>query len=51
MCAEIEIASAVTTALQATLLADSSALIELGGTQNPLAFDAYLRGGNSRVDA
>jgi TolB-like protein/Flp pilus assembly protein TadD len=41
---QTEIAGAVTTALQATLLADSAALIELGGTQNPLAFDAYLRG-------
>jgi hypothetical protein len=34
----------VTTALQTTLLADSAALIELGRTQNALAFDAYLRG-------
>src|SRR6202521_1490503 len=41
---QTEIASAVTTALQATLLVNSAALIELGGTQNPLAFDAYLRG-------
>jgi len=41
---QTEIASAVTTALQATLLGDSAALIELGGTHNPLAFDAYLRG-------
>ncbi len=41
---QTEIASAVTTALQATLLSDSAALIELGGTHNPLAFDAYLKG-------
>jgi tetratricopeptide (TPR) repeat protein len=41
---QTEIASAVTTALQATLLVNSAALIELGGTQNALAFDAYLRG-------
>ena len=41
---QTEIASAVTTALQATLLGNVSALIELGGTQNALAFDAYLRG-------
>jgi len=42
---QTEIATAVTKALQATLLGDSSsALIELGGTQNPAAFDAYLRG-------
>lgn len=41
---QTEIAGAVTTALQATLLGDSAARIELGGTQNPAAFDAYLRG-------
>jgi len=41
---QTEIASAVTKALQATLLVNSAALIELGGTQNPLAFDAYLKG-------
>src|SRR5882762_6624867 len=41
---QTEIASAVTTALEATLIGDSSALIELGGTQNALAFDAYLKG-------
>jgi len=41
---QTEIATAVTNALQATLLRDSSALMELGGTQNPQALDAYLRG-------
>jgi len=41
---QTEIAIAVTTALQATLLADTAALLELGGTENPQAFDAYLRG-------
>jgi len=41
---QTEIATAVTKALQATLLADAAATIELGGTQNPKAFDAYLRG-------
>lgn len=41
---QTEIATAVTTALQATLLADTATLVELGGTQNPQAFDAYLRG-------
>jgi len=46
---QTEIASAVTTALQATLLVNSAALIELGGTQNALAFDAYL-GGQRFVD-
>ena len=47
---QTEIASAVTTALQATLLADAAATIELGGTQNPQAFDAYLRGKNPSRD-
>jgi tetratricopeptide (TPR) repeat protein len=41
---QTEIATAVTKALQATLLADAAAVIEQGGTQNPQAFDAYLRG-------
>jgi TolB-like protein/Flp pilus assembly protein TadD len=41
---QTEIATAVTTALQATLLGDAASLVELGGTQNPQAFDAYLRG-------
>jgi serine/threonine-protein kinase len=31
-------------ALQATLLTNAAAAIELGGTRNPEAFDAYLRG-------
>ena len=39
-----EIAASVTSALQATLLAGASTSIELGGTRNPQAFDAYLRG-------
>jgi TolB-like protein len=50
---QTEIATAVTTSLQATLMADTAATIELGGTQNPKAFDAYLRGknaGNSSID-
>jgi TolB-like protein/Flp pilus assembly protein TadD len=41
---QAEIATAVTSALQAKLLADSAALLELGGTRDPQAFDAYLRG-------
>jgi TolB-like protein len=41
---QAEIATAVTKALQATLLADAATSIEVGGTQNPAAFDAYLRG-------
>ncbi len=39
-----EIATAVTKALKATLLTDAATSIEIGGTQNPAAFDAYLRG-------
>jgi tetratricopeptide (TPR) repeat protein len=41
---QTEIATAVTKALKATLLADAATTIEIGGTQNPAAFDAYLRG-------
>ena len=41
---QTEIATAVASALELTLLADVSAKIELGGTRNPAAFDAYLRG-------
>jgi len=43
---QTEIATAVTRALKATLLADAAAAIQIGGTQNPAAFDAYLRGKN-----
>ncbi len=39
-----EIANAVTGALQATLLTRATAATEAGGTQNPQALDAYLRG-------
>lgn len=41
---QTEIATAVTRALQATLMADAAAAIELGGTNNPQALEAYLRG-------
>src|SRR6516225_1936402 len=41
---ETEIASAVASALKVSLLGDVAAKIELGGTRNPAAFDAYLRG-------
>jgi TolB-like protein len=44
---QTEIATAVTQALQATLLANAASTIEVGGTQNPAAFDAYLRGKNA----
>jgi TolB-like protein/tetratricopeptide (TPR) repeat protein len=41
---QAEIATAVASALEVTLLGDVSARIGLGGTRNPAAFDAYLRG-------
>jgi TolB-like protein/Tfp pilus assembly protein PilF len=41
---QTEIAAAVTKALQATLLDDAGAALEPGGTKDPRAFDAYLRG-------
>jgi TolB-like protein/Tfp pilus assembly protein PilF len=40
---QAEIATAVASALKVTLLGDEAAKIELGGTRNPAAFDAYLR--------
>jgi tetratricopeptide (TPR) repeat protein len=41
---QTEIATAVASALKVSLLGDEAAKIELGGTRNPAAFDAYLRG-------
>ncbi|MFL6606275.1 MAG: protein kinase domain-containing protein [Steroidobacteraceae bacterium] len=41
---QTDIADAVTRALQVTLLGNVAARIELGGTRNSAAFDAYLRG-------
>jgi len=41
---QTDIANAVAGALKVTLLDNVSAKIELGGTHNPAAFDAYLRG-------
>jgi TolB-like protein len=41
---QTEIADAVASALKVTLLGDVAAKVEAGGTRNPLAFDAYLRG-------
>ena len=41
---QTEIATAVASALKVTLLGDEAAKIELGGTRNSGAFDAYLRG-------
>jgi len=40
---QTEIATAVANALKITLLGDLGAKIELGGTRNPAALDAYLR--------
>ena len=40
---QTDIANAVAGALEVTLLGNASAKIELGGTHNPAAFDAYLR--------
>jgi TolB-like protein/tetratricopeptide (TPR) repeat protein len=40
---QTEIATEVATALKVTLLGDLTAKIEVGGTHNPAAFDAYLR--------
>jgi len=39
---ETEIANAVANALKVTLLGDAAAKIEVGGTRNAAAFDAYL---------
>ena len=41
---QTEIATAVASSLKVTLLGDVAAKVELGGTGNPAAFDAYLRG-------
>jgi len=41
---ETEIAGAVASALKVSLLGEVATKIELGGTHNPAAFDAYLRG-------
>jgi len=41
---ETDIATAVASALKVSLLGDLATKIELGGTRNPAAFDAYLRG-------
>jgi TolB-like protein/Tfp pilus assembly protein PilF len=41
---QTDIANAVANALKVTLLGDFAAKIEVGGTHNPAALDAYLRG-------
>ena len=40
---QTEIANAVASALKVTLLGDAAAKTDVGGTRNPVAFDAYLR--------
>ena len=41
---QTEIAEAVASALRISLLGGAAEKVELGGTRNPAAFDAYLRG-------
>jgi TolB-like protein len=41
---QTEIATSVTNALKVSLLGSAAGKVELGGTHNPKAFDAYLRG-------
>jgi TolB-like protein/Flp pilus assembly protein TadD len=41
---QTEIATAVADALKVTMLGDVAAKVEAGGTRNPAALDAYLRG-------
>ena len=41
---QTQIANAVASALKVTLLADVAAKVEVGGTRNPGAYDAFLRG-------
>jgi serine/threonine-protein kinase len=48
---ETEIANAVANALKVTLLGDVAAKIEVGGTRNPAAFDAYLHALNADYSA
>jgi TolB-like protein/Flp pilus assembly protein TadD len=46
---QTEIATAVASALRVTLLGDVAAKVELGGTRNPAAFNAYLWGAKEFV--
>ena len=48
---ETEIATAVAGALKVALLGEEAAKIELGGTHNPAAFDAYLRARKAHLTA
>jgi serine/threonine-protein kinase len=42
--AQVAIGQAVTRSMEVSLLGDGAAVLTLGGTTNPAAFDAYLRG-------
>jgi tetratricopeptide (TPR) repeat protein len=44
---QVDIANAVAEALKVSVLGEQTARIELGGTRNPAAFDAYLRASNA----
>jgi TolB-like protein/Tfp pilus assembly protein PilF len=46
---QTEIATAVAETLKVTLLGDVASKIQLGGTHDPTAFDAYLRGTKARA--
>jgi TolB-like protein/Tfp pilus assembly protein PilF len=48
---ETDIAGAVASALKVSLLGDAAAKIELGGTRNPAAFDAYLHASKAYANA
>ena len=48
---QTEIASAVANALKVTLLGDLATKVELGGTRNPPAFDAYIRAAKAQAIA
>lgn len=48
---QTEIATAVANALKITLLGDLAAKIEVGGTRNPAAFDAYVRALKTHYDS
>jgi TolB-like protein/Flp pilus assembly protein TadD len=48
---QTDIANAVAGALKITILGDTATKIELGGTRNPAALDAYLRAEKLHADA
>jgi TolB-like protein/tetratricopeptide (TPR) repeat protein len=45
---QTDVATEVTAALQSTLMGSAAAHVDLGGTENPQAFDAFLRGEKAR---